>query len=244
MKLAEKTRRIMQVLDELYPQPGIPLNHSDPYTLLVAVMLSAQTTDKKVNQVTPALFRAACTPAAMAKLPVATIRDLIRQIGLAPTKARNLKAASKMILEQHRGEVPRDLAALEALPGVGHKTAQAVLSQAFGVPSFPVDTHIHRLSYRWGLSDGSSVARTERDLKRLFPRERWSKLHLQLIYFGREHCSAMRHDAAACRICGWAAPAARVRAERAKRARRRASRFRPAKPQGTDTKDALPLREL
>jgi endonuclease-3 len=206
-KLAGKAARIRAVLDRLYPEPPIPLAHVDPFTLLVSVLLSAQTTDARVNMVTPALFRAAPTPAAMVRLGEARILELIRTCGLAPTKARNIHRLSERLVEEHRGRVPRDFAALEALPGVGHKTASVVMAQAFGVPAFPVDTHIHRLASRWGLSDGSSVRRTEADLKNLFPETSWIKLHLQFIHFGREHCPALRHDMARCPICAWAAPA-------------------------------------
>ncbi len=217
MTRAERARRIGAILDELYPHPPIPLEHRDPFTLLVAVMLSAQTTDKKVNEVTPALFRAASTPAEMAALDVREIQRVIRQIGLAPTKARNLKATSALLVERHGGVVPADLQALEALPGVGHKTASVVMAQAFGVPAFPVDTHIHRLAARWRLSNGTTVERTEADLKRVFPVETWIRRHLQIIYFGREHCPARGHDLDACRICSWAASARRKREERARR---------------------------
>lgn len=213
MRRAERAERIGQILDELYPETPIPLDHEDPFTLLVAVMLSAQTTDKKVNEVTPALFAMAPTPAAMAALPVETIQRLIRAIGLAPTKAKNLQATAQLLLQRHDGEVPAELEALEALPGVGHKTASVVISQAFGIPAFPVDTHIHRLAARWRLSDGRSVARTEADLERLFPRETWNRRHLQIIYFGREHCPARGHDLSRCPICSWAASKQRIREE-------------------------------
>ncbi|MGK3961249.1 endonuclease III [Sorangium sp. So ce118] len=205
MKRAEKASRIGEVLDRLYPKPAIPLTHEDPYSLLVAVMLSAQTTDKMVNAVTPALLARARTPAEMAEVPVEEIARLIRTVGLAPTKAKNLKALSERIAREHGGVVPASFEALEALPGVGHKTASVVMAQAFGHPAFPVDTHIHRLASRWGLSSGKNVVETERDLKRAFPPEQWNKLHLQLIYFGREHCPALRHDMAGCLICSWAA---------------------------------------
>ncbi|WP_434041250.1 MULTISPECIES: endonuclease III [Sorangium] len=205
MKRAEKAARIGEVLDRLYPQPAIPLVHEDPYSLLVAVMLSAQTTDKMVNAVTPALLARARTPAEMAEVPVEEIARLIRTVGLAPTKAKNLKALSERIAREHGGVVPASFEALEALPGVGHKTASVVMAQAFGHPAFPVDTHIHRLAFRWGLSSGKNVVETERDLKRTFPPEQWNKLHLQLIYFGREHCPALRHDMASCPVCSWAA---------------------------------------
>jgi endonuclease-3 len=205
MTKREKAQRIGTLLDELYPEVESPLDHHDPFTFLVAVVLSAQTTDKKVNQITPALFARAGSPAAMAALPVEEIQGLIRQIGLAGTKARNLKRLSQILAEEHGGEVPRSFAALEALPGVGHKTASVVMSQAFGVPAFAVDTHIHRLAARWGLSSGKNVEETERDLKRLFPEETWSRRHLQIIYFGRQHCPALYHDLATCPVCGWAA---------------------------------------
>jgi endonuclease-3 len=209
----EKARRVLQVLDELYPTVEIPLDHADPFTLLVAVVLSAQTTDKLVNQETPALFARASTPAQMAALRVEEIQHLIRRIGLTATKAKNLKRLSEILVERHGGQVPRTFEELEALPGVGHKTASVVLNQAFGIPSFPVDTHIHRLATRWGLSSGKNVERTERDLKRVFPRESWGKVHLQIIYFGREHCPALYHDLEACPICSWAASAKRKREE-------------------------------
>lgn len=216
MARAEKAERIMDLLDALYPEIPIPLDHSDPFTLLVAVLLSAQTTDVKVNQVTPALFEVAPDPARMADLDVETIRGLIREVGLAPTKAKHLKGMARMLLDDHDGMVPSDLEALERLPGVGHKTASVVVAQAFGIPAFPVDTHIHRLAARWGLSDGSNVVRTERDLKRTFPEPRWNDLHLQIIMFGREHCPARWHDLSTCPICGWAATKKRI-AEEARR---------------------------
>ena len=199
-----KPRRIVRSLEELFPEVPIPLDHGDPFTLLVAVMLSAQTTDKKVNQVTPALFEKADTPRAMAKLPVRTILSKIRTLGLAPTKAKNLKALSRQLVEQHGGTVPSDEPSLEALPGVGHKTASVVRAQAFGIPAFPVDTHIHRLAERWGLSSGKNVVQTEKDLKAAFPEELWNRLHLQIIYFGRQYCPARGHDPDACPICCWA----------------------------------------
>jgi endonuclease-3 len=209
----QKAERVARILDGLYPLPPVPLAHEDPYTLLVAVMLSAQTTDKKVNQVTPALFALARTPQAMAELPVSRILARIRTLGLAPTKAKNLKALSRALVEQHAGEVPRDEASLEALPGVGHKTASVVRAQAFGLPAFPVDTHIHRLAARWGLSSGKNVVQTERDLKRIFPRDEWGRLHLQIIYFGRRLCPARGHDLTECPICSWAASKKRIRQE-------------------------------
>jgi endonuclease-3 len=219
MKRQHKADRIAAILDELYAVPPVPLRHRDPFELLVAVMLSAQTTDRKVNEVTPALFARAPDPAALAAASVEEIRGLIRVVGLANGKSRNLVAMAGLLLDRHGGRVPASFEALEALPGVGHKTASVVMAKAFGVPAFPVDTHIHRLAWRWGLSDGSNVVRTERDLKALFPEREWHKVHLQLIYFGREHCPALRHDPAACPICSWAGIKARQR-EEAKRRRR------------------------
>ena len=213
MKRAEKADRILEMLDERYPETPIPLDHEDAFTLLVAVALSAQTTDDRVNLVTPGLFAKARTPAAMAKLGVEEILAEIRSCGLAPGKARNLKALAEQLVRDHEGRVPADMEALEALPGVGHKTASVVLAQAFGVPAFPVDTHIHRLAARWGLSDGKSVEKTERDLKALFPRESWTRLHLAMIYFGREVCPARGHDLASCPICSWAATKKRIAEE-------------------------------
>jgi endonuclease-3 len=212
MTRAEKAERIGKILDRLYPRPSAPLGHADPFTLLVAVVLSAQCTDERVNRVTPALFARASTPEAMAALPVATIRRLVRSCGLAPTKARNLRALSRRLVETHGGRVPASLEELERLPGVGHKSASVVMVQAFGVPAFPVDTHIHRLAARFGLSSGRNVRQTEADLKRVFPRERWGDVHLQLIYFGREHCPARGHDPTGCPICSWASPRRRMRA--------------------------------
>jgi len=212
MRRAERADRIGIQLDELYPTTPIPLDHNDPYTLLVAVMLSAQTTDKKVNEVTPALFAVADEPARMAALEVDEIREIIRQIGLAPTKAKNLKRMAEQILDGG-GEVIPDWEFLESLAGVGHKTASVVMSQAFGVPAFPVDTHIHRLAARWGLSSGRNVVQTERDLKAVFPMDTWNRRHLQIIYFGREYCPARNHDLADCPICGWAATKKRIREE-------------------------------
>lgn len=213
MMRAEKAERIVAILDGLYPKPPIPLLHGDPYTLLIAVVLSAQCTDERVNQVTPALFAAAPSPEAMARLPVTKILELIRSCGLAPAKAKNISALSRILVEQHGGKVPATFEALEALPGVGHKTASVVIAQAFGEPALPVDTHIHRLATRWGLTDGRSVEQTEWDLKSLFRREDWNRLHLSIIYFGREHCPARGHDLAECQICGWAATKKRMREE-------------------------------
>src|SRR5262245_36346167 len=224
MKRAEKAARIQAVLDELYPAIDVPLDHRDPYTLLLAVLLSAQCTDKKVNEVTPKLFARASTPKAMMRLTADEIRAIIKPCGLSPAKSKAIAGLSRILVDEHGGKVPRTFESLEALPGVGHKTASVVMAHAFGVPAFPVDTHIHRLAARWGLSDGSSVERTERDLKRTFPEESWNKLHLQIILFGREHCPARGHDLARCPICSFAASKARVRAEaaRARTAGRRA----------------------
>lgn len=220
MTRTEKAGRILAILDGLYPQVDIPLDHRDPFTLLVAVVLSAQTTDKLVNEVTPALFARAATPKRMAALGVEEIRSLIRRIGLTDQKAKSLKGLSEILVAEHGGQVPRSFEELEALPGVGHKTASVVMTQAFGEPAFPVDTHIHRLAARWGLSSGRNVAQTERDLKRLFPRESWGKAHLQIIYFGREHCPALRHDLDACPICSWAASKKRKKEEGLRRRRK------------------------
>jgi endonuclease-3 len=218
MKRAEKAERIQAVLDELYPDVRVPLDHVDPYTLLVAVLLSAQCTDKKVNEITPRLFARAATPAAMGRLAVDEIRAIIKPCGLSPAKAKAIHGLSRILVDEHDEAVPPDFDELEALPGVGHKTASVVMAQAFGVPAFPVDTHIHRLAARWGLSNGSSVERTERDLKALFPRDAWNRLHLQIIYFGREHCPARGHDLAACPICAFAATKTRMQAEARKTA--------------------------
>ena len=213
MRRQEKADLIGEILDDLYPDPPIPLDHSSPYELLVAVALSAQTTDKKVNEVTPALFFRANTPQKMALLETDEILSLIREIGLAPTKAKNLRRMAEQILEAG-GEVTDDWEFLESLAGVGHKTASVVMSQAFGHPAFPVDTHIHRLAARWGLSNDSTVERTEKDLKAVFPKETWNRRHLQIIFFGREHCPARHHDLTECPICSWTATKRRVEAER------------------------------
>jgi endonuclease III len=205
MTKAEKAKRIRAVLDSLYPNPGIPLDHEDAYTMLVATVLSAQCTDVRVNRVAPVLFAKARTPEAMARMEVEEIRRIIRPCGLAPAKSKAISGLSRIIVEKHGGRVPDTFEELEALPGVGHKTASVVMAQAFGKPAFPVDTHIHRLAARWGLSSGKSVAQTERDLKRLYPEESWLRLHLQLIHFGREHCPARGHDPAGCPICSFAA---------------------------------------
>tara|TARA_B100000945_G_scaffold320918_1_gene332737 strand:+ start:240 stop:884 length:645 start_codon:yes stop_codon:yes gene_type:complete len=213
MKRKEKAERIGRLLDQLYPETPIPLDHNDPYTLLVAVMLSAQTTDKKVNQVTPLLFEIAPNPIAMASLEVDEIKEIIREIGLAPTKAKNLKKMAEQIIG-NGGEVIPEWEFLESLAGVGHKTASVVMSQAFGIPAFPVDTHIHRLAARWGLSNGKNVEKTEADLKTVFPKETWNSRHLQIIYFGREHCPARFHDLENCLICSWAASKKRINSEK------------------------------
>lgn len=196
-----KPAAIVSILEKLYPETPIPLQHEDPYTLLVAVLLSAQCTDERVNQVTPKLFALAKTPQDMMKLDVKTIEDIIRPCGLSPKKSQAISGLSKIIMEKHGGKVPQSFEELEALPGVGHKTASVVMSQAFGVPAFPVDTHIHRLAMRWGLSDGKNVEKTEADLKSLFPKKLWNKLHLQIIFFGREYCPARGHQKERCPIC-------------------------------------------
>ena len=214
MKRAEKAERIRKILDELHPSLEIALEHRDPFTLLVAVLLSAQCTDVKVNQITPKLFARASTPEKMVKLPVKAIERIIRPCGLGPQKSKAIAVLSRILLQDHGGKVPQTFEELEALPGVGHKTASVVMVQAFGKPAFPVDTHIHRLAARWGLSRGKSVEQTERDLKKLFPEESWGRIHLQMIYFGREHCPARGHDLASCPICSWAASKARIRQER------------------------------
>lgn len=188
-------------LQELYPDPPIPLHHTDNYTLLISVLLSAQCTDARVNQITPALWKLANNPYDMAKVPIDKIQEIIRPCGLSPQKSKAISVLSKMLVEEHDGKVPDDWDALERLPGVGHKTASVVMSQGFGHPAFPVDTHIHRLAQRWGLTDGKNVVQTEKDLKRLFPKESWNALHLQIIYYGREHCSARGCDGTICDIC-------------------------------------------
>jgi len=230
----DKAERIRKILGDLYPLPPIPLHHEDPYTLLIAVLLSAQCTDVRVNQVSPRLFARARTPEAMARLSVRSIEAIIRPCGLAPAKARHIKRLSQLLIERHAGEVPASFEALEALPGVGHKTASVVMAQAFGQPAFPVDTHIHRLAARWGLSSGRSVEATERDLKRLFAKEDWSALHLQIIYFGREHCPARGHRFDACPICAWAASK--------RHAARELARRRPAPPANRPAPRAPALR--
>lgn len=200
-KQQAKAADIQAILDGLYPETPIPLQHRDAYTLLVAVLLSAQCTDERVNQITPALFARADNPYDMAKVPVEEIREIIKPCGLSPAKSKAISNLSKIIVEQHGGEVPESFEALEALPGVGHKTASVVMSQAFGHPAFPVDTHIHRLATRWGLTSGKNVEQTEHDLKAIFPKETWNKLHLQIIYFGRQYCPARGHKVEDCMIC-------------------------------------------
>ena len=215
MKRKEKAERIQSMLEELYPETPVPLDHETPFQLLVAVLMSAQTTDLKVNQVTPELFRQGPNPEKMAALEVSQIQSMIREVGLAPTKAKNIKRLSEVLLERHQGNIPNTFEELEALPGVGHKTAGVVLAQAFGIPAFPIDTHIHRLAARWGLSNGRNVDQTEKDLKAIFPKEAWNDLHLQIIFFGREYCPARYHDLSECPICSWAATKKRI-AEEAK----------------------------
>jgi endonuclease-3 len=201
MKRRERAAIALRILQELYPNPPIPLDHRDPYTLLIAVLLSAQCTDKMVNSVTPGLWKLADHPRQMSQLEVSQILEVIRPLGLAPRKARAIKELSQILVDQHAETVPASFELLEALPGVGHKTASVVMAQAFQVPAFPVDTHIHRLAQRWGLSSGKNVQQTEMDLKRLFPEENWNSVHLQMIYFGREHCSARGCDGTRCCIC-------------------------------------------
>ena len=200
MRLKQKVEYIASKLEELYPNPEIPLDHENNFTFLIAVMLSAQSTDKKVNEITPKLFSKANTPEKMDRLKVNEIRDYIREIGLAPTKAKNIKKTSQLLIEKHHGKVPKTFEELEELPGVGHKTASVIMSQAFGQPAFPVDTHIHRLAYRWKLSNGKNVQSTEKDLKRKFDQKLWNKLHLQMIFYGREFCQA-RKKKCNCEIC-------------------------------------------
>lgn len=201
MTKAERAAHIVTRLEELYPETPIPLDHSDPYTLLVAVLLSAQCTDERVNKITPALFNRADTPEKMSLVPVDEIREIIKPCGLSPRKSVAISELSKILVETYGGTVPEDIEALEALPGVGHKTASVVMSQAFGVPAFPVDTHIHRLAQRWKMTNGKNVVQTEKDLKRAFPEELWNKLHLQIIFYGREHCTARGCDGTVCPLC-------------------------------------------
>ena len=223
MKRKEKAERIQSMLEELYPETPVPLDHATPFQLLVAVLMSAQTTDLKVNQVTPELFRQGPNPEKMAALEVSQIQSMIREVGLAPTKAKNIKRLSELLLERHQGNIPNTFEELEALPGVGHKTAGVVLAQAFGIPAFPIDTHIHRLAARWGLSNGRNVDQTEKDLKAIFPKEAWNDLHLQIIFFGREYCPARYHDLSECPICSWAATKKRI-AEEAKMNKKKKSK--------------------
>lgn len=201
MTKAERAARIVERLEALYPETPVPLDHRDPYTLLVAVLLSAQCTDARVNQITPKLFARADSPEEMMLVPVEEIREIIKPCGLSPRKSVAIAELSRLLVDHHGGEVPADLEALEALPGVGHKTASVVMSQAFGVPAFPVDTHIHRLAQRWKLTNGKNVVQTEKDLKRAFPEELWNKLHLQIIFYGREYCTARGCDGTVCPLC-------------------------------------------
>jgi endonuclease-3 len=201
MKKSERAELILNRLEELYPNPPIPLDHHNSFTLLIAVLLSAQCTDERVNKVTPALFRLGKTPKTMAKVPIEKILEIIRPCGLSPRKSKAISELSKILVEQYDNKVPQDFEALESLPGVGHKTASVVMAQAFGVPAFPVDTHIHRLAQRWGLTNGKNVKQTEADLKKVFPIESWNDLHLQIIYYGREHCSARGCDGTKCGLC-------------------------------------------
>ena len=201
MKKAEKVNHIIEILEDLYPVVPIPLDHRDPYTLLVAVLLSAQCTDERVNMITPKLWKLADNPFDMAEQEVEDIKAIIRPCGLSPRKSKAINDLSKILIDKYDGQVPASFEQLEELPGVGHKTASVVMSQAFGVPAFPVDTHIHRLAYRWCLSTGKNVEKTEKDLKRLFPKEKWNNLHLQIIFFGRQYCPARGHNPATCPIC-------------------------------------------
>lgn len=203
MNKKERANKIRHILNELYPKPAIPLKHRDPYTLLVAVLLSAQCTDARVNQITPLLFAQADNPYQMVKLKPKKIEEVIRPCGLAPRKSKAIYELSQILIDLYRGEVPRTFDELENLPGVGHKTASVVMSQAFHTPAFPIDTHIHRCAKRWGLSEGKNVVETEKDLKRLFPRNSWNRLHLQMIYFAREYCQSRKHDPTLCPICSW-----------------------------------------
>lgn len=204
MNKKEKAKKICHILERLYPKPEVPLKHQDRYTLLIAVLLSAQCTDARVNLVTPALFEKANTPQKMIQLSISEIQTLIHTCGLSARKAKAIYDLSKILIEKHHGEVPGTFEELEELPGVGHKTASVVISQGFGQPAFAVDTHIHRCAKRWGLSSGKSVAQTERDLKRLFPKDKWTLTHMRMIYFAREYCPARQHDSAICPICSWA----------------------------------------
>lgn len=224
MRKAERAAWIAERLDEWFPRPAVPLNHSDPFTLLVAVLLSAQCTDERVNRITPALFELASTPEAMEALGWKAIDALVRPCGLSPTKARAIESLSGILVREHGGKVPVDQDALERLPGVGHKTASVVMAQAFGVPSFPVDTHIHRLARTWKLSPGKNVVQTERDLKRLFPQDLWNRLHLQIIFFGREKCPSRSCDGVSCEICRICFPGRKPYSHRGERPRRPGNR--------------------
>ena len=218
MKIADKVLQIQRDLDTHIPDTPIPLNHNSPFQLLIAVILSASATDKKVNEVTPTLFSEGPTPEKMANMSVERIKAIIRDVGLANNKSKNIHKTANLLVSQHNSVVPKTFEELEALPGVGHKTASVVMSQAHGIPAFAVDTHIHRLAYRWGLSNGRSVVQTEKDLKRHFPEAHWNKLHIQMIYFGRKHCPALRHDVEACPICSWAAVKKRIHEEKKRKA--------------------------
>jgi endonuclease-3 len=220
----DKVKKISKILEELYPLPAIPLSHSDPYTLLIAVLLSAQCTDARVNTVTPLLFKKARTPAAMAALEACEIEEIIRPCGLAPRKSRAIKELSQIIIHKYAGKVPCSFEELEELPGVGHKTASVVMSQAFKHAAFPVDTHIHRCAQRWGLSSGKNVVQTEADLKRVFPKALWNKVHLQIIYFAREYCQARGHKTEDCPICSWAANKAEGRGQSTKAIKRKGAK--------------------
>lgn len=201
MKRSERATLIHERLAELYPETPVPLDHEDPFTLLIAVLLSAQCTDERVNRITPALFKRAKTPKEMAKVPISEIREIIKPCGLSPRKSKAISGLSKIIMDQHAGQVPRTFEELEALPGVGHKTAGVVMAQAFGFPAFPVDTHIHRLAQRWGLTSGKNVKQTEADLKKVFAEETWNQLHLRIIFYGREYCTARGCDGTVCELC-------------------------------------------
>ena len=216
MNKAERVLLISESLNALYPDPPIPLDHESIFTLLIAVILSAQCTDIRVNKITPLLFKKANNPQRMIKLGIKEIKKIIKPCGLSPQKSKSIFELSKILIKKHGGKVPKSFVELEALPGVGHKTASVVMSQGFGYPAFPVDTHIQRLAARWGLSNGSNVVRTEGDLKKVFPEETWIRRHLQIIYFGREHCPALRHDLKQCLICSWAASKKRIREEKMK----------------------------
>ena len=216
----QKVSRIDAQLEHLYPETPTPLDHTNIFTLLIAVLLSAQTTDKKVNEITPNLFKLGTNPQDLGKHSVETIEKCINKLGLYRNKAKNIRKLCAILVEQHNGIVPKSYEDLEALPGVGHKTASVVMSQGFGEPAFPVDTHIHRLAYRWGLSNGKNVVQTEKDLKRLFPKDRWNKLHLQIIFFGREHCPARGHIVSKCPICSWAGIKSRLSEEIKKQKKR------------------------